>query len=399
MTLRVVATADNHLGHYVARLPLGTLERRRQRIRRALGHVFDAAIAEAAQLLVLAGDLFDSPTPRNPDRIYVARRLAELRQHGIRVVGVGGNHDTPRSSSEEGGHLALRVYAELEALGFFGYLDEDGVIRPTVFEGDGLTVAVGGFTPQLNLPEDADPLEGMTFQSVAADVRLLVLHGSVEGTAPPGATRLIKRESIARLAGRVDVIVVGDIHRAEHFDCGGVRVVIPGSTEQFEFGELGSPGYSLIEIGPGSIAVRHEEIPAQRRVDVTLAATGLDPDDPTGTIVERLRRDADPDALARFAVRGMVPRDVYRRLNPVSIEDVGRRSFFAYDLDLSEMSVQLGLNRNLLWTPRRTMADEVRAVIDYELPLATDSAEQDLLISTKEALLEALAAEGEVATP
>src|SRR5438552_1285499 len=118
MNTRIIATADNHLGQYVARLPARTLEIRRDCLRRALGLVFEAAIEREAHLLILGGDVFDSPAPRNPERIYLARRLAELRDRGIAVVAIGGNHDTLHSTPAEGLSLALRVYAELAALAF-----------------------------------------------------------------------------------------------------------------------------------------------------------------------------------------------------------------------------------------------------------------------------------------
>src|SRR5579859_542444 len=130
MSLRIVATADNHLGRYVAKYTPRTLERRRQRLREAFGRVVDAALEREADLVILAGDVFDTPAPRNPERIYVARQLARLRREGIHVVAVGGNHDAPRSSTEEGGNLALRVYSELDALDFFGVVDDDTLVHP-----------------------------------------------------------------------------------------------------------------------------------------------------------------------------------------------------------------------------------------------------------------------------
>ena len=78
MSVRIVATADNHLGRYYARMPVRTLEERRHRLRNTLGQVIDYAIANNAHLLVLAGDVFDTSNPRNPDRIYLARRLRDL---------------------------------------------------------------------------------------------------------------------------------------------------------------------------------------------------------------------------------------------------------------------------------------------------------------------------------
>jgi DNA repair exonuclease SbcCD nuclease subunit len=396
MTVRIVATGDNHLGQYVARLPSRVLEQRRERLRRAFGAVVDAALERGAQLLILAGDLFDTPTPRNPERVYLARRLAELQERGILVVAIGGNHDTPGSSSEEGGSLALRVYAELGALVFLDDLGDDLVVRPRLFQLDGQSVAVGGFSPRLNLPEDVDPLAGVSFAETSADLRILVVHGIVEGTLPPAVTSsVIRRETIARLSGAVDLLVVGDVHRPDTFCCGDVTVVVPGATERFTFGDTYTPGYSRIEAAAGDIVAHHRPLAPQPRALLTLPADVLDPEDPTALIVDCIGASANPDAMARLAVEGVLPREVYRRLNPIVVEEHGRRAFFSFELDLTRLAIRFDLSREVLWTPRRTMADEVRAVVTWQREAATDLDELSILDDVQAALLDALADEGE----
>lgn len=354
------------------------------------------ARSRAAQMLILAGDVFDTPAPRNPERIYLARRLAVLHQHGIHVVAIGGNHDTPRSSSEEGASLALRVYAELGALVFLDDLGDDLVVHPRLFAVDGCSIAVGGFTPRLNLPEEADPLEGVSFAETQADLRILVVHGMVEGTMPPAITAsLIRRDTIARLSGAVDLLIVGDVHRPDTFRCGDVTVVIPGATERLTFGDAYDPSYAWIQAEPGHVVVHREALTSQPRVLLTLAVDALDPEDPTAAIVDHIDASANPDAMARVVVEGILPREVYRRLNPVVIEEHGRHAFFSFELDLTRLAVRLDLARELVWTPRRTMADDVRVVVEWRRDLATDTEERALLDDVQAELLDVLADEGE----
>ncbi len=396
MPLRIVATGDNHLGHYVARLPARPLERRRARLRAALGEVCAAAIRREAHLLILAGDVFDTPTPRNAERVYLAGQLAKLREQGILVVAIGGNHDSPRSTSEEGGALALRVYDELGALVLLENLSDDLVVRPRLFSLGGQTVAIGGFSTRLQLGPAVDPLAGVTYADVSADLRVLVIHGIVEGTLPPAVTdSIMRRETIAALSGRVDLVVVGDVHRADTFRCSDVTVVVPGATERLTFGDAYEPGYALIEAAAGEITVRHLTIPPQRRVQLNLLADELDPADPTESIVSRIAAAANADALARVVVEGTLPREVYRRLNPVVVEEHGRSAFFSFELDLTHLAVRLDLPREIIWTARRTMAEEVRAVVGRQQQETDDPAERALLDDTQAALLAALSEEGE----
>lgn len=396
MSLRIVATADNHLGRHVARLAPRILEERRQRLRRAFGRTIDAAIDREAHLVVLAGDLFDTPAPRNPERIFVAHQLSRLRRHGILAVAVGGNHDAPRSSTEEGGSLALRVYSELDALEFFGCPGDDFVVRPRVTRLGGMDVAIGGFTPRLTLTSADDPLDGVCVDGPPADVRILVTHGMVEGTAPYGAQEpIIGRETIARLSGAVDLLIIGDIHSPATFHCGEVAVVVPGATEHLAFDEAFTPGFAWIRASRQGATMEHVPLDPQRRLNVRVATEGLDASDPTGDLIGRIDACADSDAIARLTVEGALPRDVYRRVNTAAIEEYGRGAFFSFDLDLARLLVRLQLDGGGEWAPRRTMSEEVRGVIASQRRALDHGSDATLLDDVEREILGALVEDGE----
>jgi DNA repair exonuclease SbcCD nuclease subunit len=290
----------------------------------------------------------------------------------------------------------LGVYAELGALAFLDDLGDDRVVRPRILPLDGCPVAVGGFTPRLDLPADVDPLDGVSYAETTADVRILVVHGVVEGTLPPAVTSgIIRRATIARLSGAVDLLIVGDVHRPDAFSCGDVTVVIPGATERLTFGDAYSPGYAWIEAEPGHVTALHEPVTPQPRLLLTLPADALDPDDPTGWVLAQISPRADSDALARVAIEGALPREVYRRLNPALLEEHGRRAFFAFDLDLTRLALQLDRSRDIFWTPRRTAADEVRAVVASLCDETSDPEERAILDDARAEILDALADEGE----
>ena len=77
--IRVVLTADNQLGRYYAKMSPSVLAERRKRLRQAFEQIVQFACAQQAHLFLLAGDLFDSPNPRNIERTYVADALRRLR--------------------------------------------------------------------------------------------------------------------------------------------------------------------------------------------------------------------------------------------------------------------------------------------------------------------------------
>src|SRR5437773_1798224 len=98
--ITVVLTADNHLGSTTfgqqlsPTLPAWKREKHQQRLRHAFQQATDFAIGQGVDLFVQAGDLFDTTTPDERDRSFVAARLAQLKQAGVRAFALGGVHDT-----------------------------------------------------------------------------------------------------------------------------------------------------------------------------------------------------------------------------------------------------------------------------------------------------------------
>jgi len=87
--ITVILTADNHLGYAAAGQGPRKREERKQRLRHAFQQATDFAIGQGVDLFIQAGDLFDSTGPDEQDRSFVATRLAQLRQAGIRAFALG----------------------------------------------------------------------------------------------------------------------------------------------------------------------------------------------------------------------------------------------------------------------------------------------------------------------
>src|SRR5512147_740694 len=151
----IVVTGDNHLSAYLPRLSPQRRAERRERLRAGFTAAVDYAIAEHARLFVQAGDLFDTPSPSNQDRAFVAASLARLRAAGIVCAGIGGNHDTPRMLSEQGGNAPQHVYAALDGMQYF--VRNDALV-PVLLELDGLRVAVAGLSNNPVALPGSDPL-------------------------------------------------------------------------------------------------------------------------------------------------------------------------------------------------------------------------------------------------
>lgn len=387
--IRVVLTADNHLGRYYAKMAPSVLAERRKRLRRAFGKVVQFACEHHAHLFLIAGDLFDSPNPRNIERTYVADALRRLREHNVTVIAIGGNHDTPKGSTEQGGHVPQSVYHKLGALTFF---DTNPIIQPWTNEIEGVKVAVGGITPRPNLLPGHNPLEGVSFKGDNADVRILLLHHPIKDMIHPKAQGvLLSQLDIESLDG-VDYLFVGDVHRYDTFVLGDKRVVVPGATEWMDFGdwEEDKAGFVYLEIEPGRIdrQPQYKHITPQPRREILVQATELDVDDPTSIVLSRLKAKSGTDTMLKLRMGGEISLDLFSKLDMRQIEDVGGRDNFFFDLDMSGLRMQRPMVDIPSVASRSSMREELATYTDELISVTESREKRSILRLTKQALLD-----------
>ncbi|MGH2370820.1 MAG: metallophosphoesterase family protein, partial [Chloroflexota bacterium] len=293
---------------------------------------------------------FDTVDPRNAERSFVASCLADLREAGVVTLAVGGNHDTPRQSTEHGGLLAADLYARLGGLRLFSASHE---IEYEVFQRGGLRVAIGGLCWDAATSYGDDPLREIEFPNPPEgrpDWKLLLMHSSLEGHTFPGAFEPVaKRDSIAQLD--VDYLLVGHVHARTHFEVGGTHVLVPGATERMYHEEfVHDPGFVVLELDDAGRS-RHEwrTFPAQPRCRLKVTGHELSPQpfglrppeqNPTDVILERLQEQADEDCLATLQIEGVLAREVYGALDLNQVQEVGASQFFFFDVDTSQLELQ-----------------------------------------------------------
>lgn len=238
--LKVLLTADNHLSRYYDKMSPATLERRRRYLRDGFRRAVDCAIDRGVDLFVQAGDLFDTPEPRNLDREFVAAELSRLGQSGIRRLGIGGNHDTPKTVAEQGGSLPQATFDRLGGMTIFR--NRRG-IEGITFEHDGRLVAVGGRCWDPALPHDCDPLADQGWPE-PADLKILVFHHSIRGHIYPGANEPIVDPGTLDRFESADYFFAGHVHQTAHRQIGRRWYLIPGATERMTFGvNEGTPAF------------------------------------------------------------------------------------------------------------------------------------------------------------
>jgi hypothetical protein len=237
-------TADWQLGKPYARVADVTKRSRLQNERfECLKRIGDAVRDHQAAFVLVAGDLFDSPSPVNAT---VARACEAIGRMGVPVIVIPGNHDHggPGSLWEQAFFLSQR---EQLAPNLRVLLTPEPVI---------LENAVVFPAPLLRRQDNADPTAWIRSAFESPDFptdlpRIVLAHGSIQGfdstqddedEEPKGLNRI----DLARLPeSEIDYIALGDWHGTKQVAPKGWYSGTP-EIDRFPKGSDNDPGNILI---------------------------------------------------------------------------------------------------------------------------------------------------------
>jgi DNA repair protein SbcD/Mre11 len=182
--MRILHTSDWHVGKV-----LKGRNRHEEHIK-VLAQLVEVARAERPDLVIVAGDLYDTAAP-SPDSVrVVTRALSALRQAGARVVAIGGNHDNGQALD------ALRPWADAAGIELRGSVrdrPEDLIIRGETASGERWQVAALPFLSQryaIRAVEMYDLTAAEANQTYADHIARLIAR-LAEGFDEPGVVNLL----------------------------------------------------------------------------------------------------------------------------------------------------------------------------------------------------------------
>lgn len=300
--LRVLHTADVHLG--ARHTDLGeqaTAQRERQFA--AFSRTVDLAIVEKVDLLLVAGDLFDSNAQPRRSVERVAAELARLTKARIRVVLIPGTHDVYDRAS---------VYRAYDLVALAGLPPNSDLL--TVLNPD---------RPEVLLPALDAVVYGRTFNvkraphspldrfSVGSDQRATWKIGLVHGAlAIPGKTDaddvVFTKEEVA--ASGLDYLALGHWHSTLLGKAGGVQYAYSGAPEPVALDQDDAGKVLLVELslrdGKRRVEVTERRVGRTRfeKLDVAAASIGSQP-----ALIAELVKRADADLVLDARLTGVRP--------------------------------------------------------------------------------------------
>ncbi|MFC8848321.1 MULTISPECIES: exonuclease SbcCD subunit D [unclassified Micromonospora] len=331
--MKILHTSDWHVGKVLKG------QSRAEEHKQVLAGVIDVARAERPDLVIVAGDLYDTAAPTPEATRLVTRALTALRRTGADVVAIGGNHDNGQALD------ALRPWAEAAGITLRGGVREnpdEHVIDGTTAGGERWRVAALPFLSQRYAVRAVEMYELTAAEATQtyADHLGRVLGRLTEGFAEPDRVHLVtahltvvgaatgggERDAHTVLGyavpatvfpGTAHYVALGHLHRSQRVS-GPCPIRYSGSPLAVDFGEQENvPSVTIVEVTATS-AARIREVPVPAAVPLRTVRGTLDQlaeiAPPEGWLRVFVREQ--PRAGLREQVQELLPRALEIRIDP-----------------------------------------------------------------------------------
>jgi DNA repair exonuclease SbcCD nuclease subunit len=269
---RVIHTGDTHLGYRQYHSP-----ERRADFLAAFEAVIEDAIADDADAVIHAGDLFHDRQPALPDVHGAIEVLRDLRAADIPFLAVVGNHERTRDQQWldlfSTLDLAIRLGADPTVIGDTAFYGLDFVPR----------------SKRDDLDYEFDPHD--------AEHAALVSHGLFEPFphADWDTEELLRASNVD-----FDALLLGDNHAPDRAEVGGTWVTYCGSTERADASEREARGYNIVTFDDG-VSIRRRGLDTRPFVTLDLE---LSDGEGAEYVRERVREADVTDAVVIVTIEG-----------------------------------------------------------------------------------------------
>lgn len=291
--MKIVALGDAHLGRSAGPATSNGINQRELDFDDSFSRSVDLGLAQNPDLFVWLGDVFDRPNPSYRSYRVAQRELVKIREHGVPLVCISGNHDTPRVAGTGSPYRSLEdVFTSFNFAPGFEYRS---------FEFPGLVVHC---VPQMNsVQATLDALDEVKANRSTDRVNLLLTHPRLTQVQPKFND--LNEITVDASALDCDLVLLGHYHTHKEVVRG---MWYAGATDGFDFSdEYDTPkGVVLLDTDAGQI--QHVALSGRRPMVMPepIHALGMGPDD----VLERMLSaiaTVPEGAVAKVIIDGVAP--------------------------------------------------------------------------------------------
>lgn len=362
--MRLLHTSDWHVGKTIRG------RSRHDEHEAVLCEITEIARDHEVDVVLVAGDLFESAAPTPESEALVYETLLGLAEHAEHVVVIAGNHDNPRrlnavapllalgnvtvltdaASPDAGGFRRLTIGTESLNLALLPFVSQRGIIRAAALMEGAAFEHANAYADRLRVL-----IEHLTAGFDSDSVNVVVAHGFVFGGTAGGGERaahLVDEYGLTAQAfpATASYVALGHLHRPQKIP-GGTPIHYCGSPLQLDFGEQRqAKQVNVVDLEPGAPA-KVTKAPLSsgrglRTISGTLAALREERDEVEGhwlrVRVDEPRRPDLADDVRALLGDGVVDVEVIHESDAAPVVQerrLGRDPLIAFGEYLEELGI------------------------------------------------------------
>jgi len=338
MSVQILHCSDMHLDKNFNMANLARAQERKEDLNRNFSAAVDYALRNRPDLFLMTGDIFDRVSPGNAARILVTEKVRQLKEAGISVFMIGGNHDVPKLGGQ---HLAIDVLSSAGLATVFSRSDE---FERRVLQVNGRSVCVAGKS-YFSQVESENPLRGRKVP-IEGDYNLLMLHGSLQGLNVFSSVPEMASQNPFRpedIKAGLNYLALGHFHNYYERDHEACKIVNPGSMEKLSWAEMNDEkGFVWAELNRSEVSTEFIRLETRLMEKYTLHLSKDRDYSPTlrDYAIDYVKRQSDPARIVRLFLRGQITQDQYNELKINEIIQATRDAFFHLGFDRTELEVE-----------------------------------------------------------
>lgn len=313
--MKILHVSDTHLGYSAYRKTTEDgVNQREMDVYNAFEQFVDYAVKIKPDIIIHAGDLFDSVRPNNRAITFSIKQILRLSKKNIPVVIISGNHDQPKL--RETAHI-FEIFDHIENV-FAVYRARYETLD---FELEEYKLTVHA-VPQCNSKKEFEEELKKVKPNKNSDYNILVAHGAVSGIVSYSMNEFNEMIIPRNLINKdFDYIALGHYHKYSKIDG---NAFYPGSTENFTFSDIDrTKGFIDLEFSDKKLNQKFVEIKVRPMIDAKpIKCSNLSAEE-IMSIIKQTINEIEPDGKAFRIVLEEIPSSTYRLLD---FEEIKRLS-------------------------------------------------------------------------
>jgi len=316
--MNILHVADTHLGYSAYRKATEeSINQREMDNYYAFKQFIDYSIKSKPDLVLHAGDLFDSVRPNNRAITFAIRQILRLSKHDIPIVIIDGNHEHPKL--RETGHI----------FSIFDHIDNVHPIYNAKYETLSFTINKESLTvhalPQTSSKEEYKENLDEICPKSSSDYNIFITHGSVKGIKEFTMNEFNELIIPARyLNSDFDYIALGHYHKYTKLS---KNAYYAGSTEALTFADAGNQkGFIELELIDKKLRQNFVHLKNRIMIDLNpIRCKDLTLDEIMGKIKGLITEIKPKDKVFRIKLEG-IPSHIYRGIDFGEIKELSNEA-------------------------------------------------------------------------